>query len=170
MAERKNRKNLKDRGALPGGAAAACVLVAWGVVAFQPVAGDDGGGEPAAGTAREVATALEPVSPPAPPAPPASAATRDAPVPPWKLDERWSQAGELGEGALDRIEKEYQRHEEEGDPFRFRAEMDACRKDLERAGALLEALARDYAADAEAKRSIEVRRQRYAGKLRATRK
>lgn len=168
MAERKNRKNLKDRGALPGAAAAVCVLAAWGVVAYQPAAGDEGGGEPAAVTAREDATALVPLSPPAAPAPPA--VTPDAPVPPWKLDERWSQAGELGEGALDRIEKEYRRHEEEGDPFRFRAEMDACRKDLERAGALLEALARDYAADAEAKRSIEVRRQRYAGKLRATRK
>ncbi|MBL7008746.1 MAG: hypothetical protein ISR76_07090 [Planctomycetes bacterium] len=164
MAEKKTKRNRKDPGFLPGMAAASFVLVVWGIVALQP----DRAGAVEPGSAVE--TAPSPAADPAP-APAARPAPEIQPaVPAWKQDERWAQAGEWGEDALDRIDREIKRHEDEGDPFRFRAEMNECRQQIERAVGLLDELAGDYQDDPAALHSIDTRRQRFEKKIRATRK
>ncbi len=166
------RRKQKDPGFLPGMAAGSFVLIVWALVALQP----DGTATPApaGGGAAPSVSESGPQNASGEPAGEASTG-RPAPevaysVPPWKQDERWTRAGELGEDALDRIEKEFKRHEEEGDPFRFRAEMDECRKQIEKAVQLLEELASDYQDDPVAQHSIETRSKRFQKNLRATRK
>ncbi|RMH05014.1 MAG: hypothetical protein D6702_01530 [Planctomycetota bacterium] len=170
MAAAKKKRNRKDPGFLPGTAAAVFVLCIWGVVSFQAERARVNAQEPPA-PAESVGAPAEPAAaPPATTPPRVPEAAPPPAVPAWKQDERWRRAGELGEDALDRIEKEYVRHEKEGDPFRFRAEMDACRHQLEEAIDLLDELAAAYAADEAATRSIEVRRRRFERSLRNTRK
>jgi hypothetical protein len=172
MSEKTEKKKRKptppDPGFLPGAAAAVIVLCAWGVIALQPseaTAAESGSGSRSA-TSRP---AVEPAPEHTPPAPRPTVEVTPA-VPAWKQDARWQLAGELGEDALDRIDAEVKRHEDEGDPFRFRAEMEECRKQIEKSLQLLDELAADFADDPVALSSIENRRKRFEKKIRATRK
>ncbi len=169
MAEAKKKRKKappKDPGFLPGAAAGVFVLVVWGVVAFQP----DGAGaaEPARAAEKEPVTRLEP--PPAPAAEPSAAPEAQPAVPSWKQDERWKQAGQLGEDAIDKIDAANAYHEKEGDPFRLAEQMAQAKEMFEEAFGLLDGLAADYADDATAQRQIETRRKRFEKKLRFPRR
>lgn len=137
---KKGRKQPRiDLGTRAGLAAAALVLLVWGIVEANE----------ALFVSRAKAGSEASETAPAPAVAPPTAAPMPTPVGGWRADPRWEEGVARGEEGLRILEETRRWHEEVGgDPFRYRYEMGRARAALEEAVSQLTALAADHPAAA----------------------